>query len=367
MGIDLRERRKQIQVSEERVENMMSMIQERLERPPKQAAAARFSFDAKARTGKWRLAAAAAGPALCSALLVCVLGIGSPFGARAEAMTGERGAVSGRAVINMQGMSIFERQHNLQFTNSAPRAIGAPMPHVNLSARTQNVAGAQSAVLNSSSSGSTAPKFAAWQPAPAPRASSPPPATSFQAHDDDKRFIPPDVCGAVGPNHVMSVHNSNIRIQDRTGAILSTVTLDSFWLAVTGPGVFDPHVVYDPFNDRWIFTAVSGAMSDQSSVLLAVSQNNDPTGNWYLYRVDADPGNLAWADYPALGFNKDWIVVTVNMFPIGLIDQALRPFFGENIYVFSKTNLYAKGDGAFTLLQATSLKGLAMGPAVPSE
>src|SRR5260221_9688883 len=128
MGIDLRERRKQIQVSEERVENMMSMIQERLERPPKQAAAARFSFDAKARTGKWRLAAAAAGPPLFSALLVCVLGIGSPFGARAEAMTGERGAVLGRAGVNIQGMSIFERENNLQFTKNGPQTDGAPQP-----------------------------------------------------------------------------------------------------------------------------------------------------------------------------------------------------------------------------------------------
>ena len=31
--------------------------------------------------------------------------------------------------------------------------------------------------------------------------------------------------------------------------------------------------------------------------------------------MDADPDNIHWADYPWLGFNKDWVVVTVNLFP----------------------------------------------------
>src|SRR5207302_7029296 len=94
------------------------------------------------------------------------------------------------------------------------------------------------------------------------------------------------------------------------------------------------------------------------------TQTGDPTGNWNLYRVDADASNLAWADYPSVGFNKDWIVVTVNMFAIGLVDQFIHPYFGENIFVFSKTNLYAKGDGRYTLLQDTSLKGFTMTPAI---
>ncbi len=340
----------------------MSIIQERPGRPSFEAVASRPSFEDKMKPTRalgfrWPL-------------LLAVLALWTSLAAQAQPVEGQRGAVSGRAVINMQGMSLLERQHNLAWTNRPVRALGAPMPRAYLIAQTQNVQAAQSlapqAISGSPSSPKSAGPKAAASPSPAAplAALSPSPATSFQAQDDDNRFIPPDVGGAVGPNHVMSVHNNNVRVQDRTGNILSTVTLDSFWLAVTGPGVFDPHVVYDPFNDRWIFSAASGSFTDQSSVLLGVSQSSDPLGNWNLYRVDADPGNLAWADYDTVGFNKDWIVVTVNMFAIGLLDQFIHPYFGANMYVFSKTNLYAKGDGAFTLFQDTSLKGFTMVPAV---
>ena len=81
-----------------------------------------------------------------------------------------------------------------------------------------------------------------------------------------------------------------------------------------------------------------------------------------FYRIDTDPSNLAWADYPSTGFNKDWIVVTLNMFAINPIDQFLHPYFGENIYVFSKTNLYANGSGEHTLLKDESLKGFTLVP-----
>src|SRR5207244_1963433 len=89
---------------------------------------------------------------------------------------------------------------------------------------------------------------------------------------------------------------------------------------------------------------------------------SDPTGNWYLFSIDADPANVAWADYPSIGFNKDWIVVTVNMFPLSTI--ALQTYYGEKLFVFSKTNLYANGSGQFTLLKDESLKGFTLVPAI---
>jgi len=161
----------------------------------------------------------------------------------------------------------------------------------------------------------------------------------------------------------MTTLNSQVRVQDRRGTNISTVGFTTFWKAVGNPAfVSDPHLVYDPFNDRWIFSAIAEPFTDKSSVLLAVSQNGDPTGNWYLFRVDADPSNVGWADYDTLGFNKDWIVVSVNMFPISFL--SLSSYIGENIYVFSKTNLYANGSGQFTLFQDNSGVGFTMVPAV---
>jgi hypothetical protein len=37
------------------------------------------------------------------------------------------------------------------------------------------------------------------------------------------------------------------------------------------------------------------------------------TGAWNFFKVDADPANVNWADFPKLGLNRNWIVVTANM------------------------------------------------------
>src|SRR6266853_2340300 len=229
--------------------------------------------------------------------------------ASAQQISGQPGAVSARAVVSLTGMAVFEQIHGL--TNRTQRAVPAPWPGGRNDAPTQQV-GAASSPTAPSASARPGPLGA---PAPAAAISaavqSPPPAANFQGLLDDTSAFPPDTHGAVGPNHVMTTLNSQIRIQDRRGTNISTVGFTTFWKAVGNPVVVsDPHLVYDPFNGRWIFCAIAEPRTDKSSVLLAVSQNGDPTGNWYLFRVDADPSNVGWADYPSLGFNKDWIVVT---------------------------------------------------------
>ena len=54
------------------------------------------------------------------------------------------------------------------------------------------------------------------------------------------------------------------------------------------------------------------------SILIGISQTNDPGGSYFLFRVPArivtDAANLNFADFPMLGFNKNWVVVSINMF-----------------------------------------------------
>jgi hypothetical protein len=189
---------------------------------------------------------------------------------------------------------------------------------------------------------------------------SPAPSASFLASDDSGR-IPPDTHGAVGLNHLMVVHNGRVRIQDRAGNSVSTVTLVGFWSSLPNApaDVFDPKVLYDPYANRWMLTACADRRSANSSVMMGVSQTSDPTGNWNLYRVDADATDLLWADYPSIGFNKDWIVVHMNMFPV--VDGTGS--FRSHLYVFNKANLYAGGQGLYTLIEAPNLGGT-MVPAI---
>jgi len=87
-------------------------------------------------------------------------------------------------------------------------------------------------------------------------------------------------------------------------------------------GVFDPRVQYDPYNGRWIMAAASNGQSSSASILVGISNTSDPQGTFTLYRfvVGCAAGDAGcdsggeWADFPMLGFNKNWVVVGWNQF-----------------------------------------------------
>src|SRR5882762_7037053 len=148
---------------------------------------------------------------------------------------------------------------------------------------------------------------------------SPAPSQSFMGLDDipmaDSSYIiiPPDCGGAVGPTKLMSGLNNNYRIFNKSdGSVISTVGTATFW-APSGEtallSLTDPRTLYDPYNDRWIVemqTVSSGA----GDILGGVSQTSDPSGNWFLYRFAVG----ATIDFPIVGFNKNWITVSINRY-----------------------------------------------------
>ena len=163
------------------------------------------------------------------------------------------------------------------------------------------------------------------------------PNIDFNAIDDAGNVIPPDVGGQIGPNHVMTTLNgTGVRISSRTGTVISTVTLNAFFATVGTPSTFDPKVMYDPFNNRWIVVACGNAVSANSALLVGISANNDPTGSWQLYSLDVDGTNATWFDYPSIGFNKDWVVIGGNMFTV-----ASNSFSTGKVFIYKKADLYA--------------------------
>ncbi len=162
-----------------------------------------------------------------------------------------------------------------------------------------------------------------------PAIPSPAPSSSFLAQDDVAAggffFIPPDTNGAVGLDKLFSNTNSNYRVADKaTGAAASTVPMETFWAPTTATGLFDPQIQYDPYNNRWIVVATSNAQTANSSIVVGLSDTADPGGTYHLYRfiVGCAAGavgcnaNGEWADFPMLGFNKNWVAISVNMFSI---------------------------------------------------
>ncbi len=167
---------------------------------------------------------------------------------------------------------------------------------------------------------------------------SPAPDDTFQSTYSSGSAIPPDTHGAVDSQYAVTAINTSIHIQDRVGNNIYNVGLDGFWSAIlpSGTGAFDPRVHYDRYSRRWILVtdAVNGTGFTSSTLLIGVSATNDPTGVWHLYSVPVDPTNAAWLDFPNVGYNQKWIVVTGNMFP-----NVSGGASGAVIYVFDYANL----------------------------
>ena len=268
---------------------------------------------------------------LCSALFLALLGaaVGTPPQTGGQVVTGTPGVAIERVDVNFQELAAREAAAATPWQE--PREVHAPLP-----------AGLGEKVPDGVITGEERPSQGA---AEGVVGESPAPAASFLANEDNGTVIPPDTHGAAGPNHLMVTVNSQVRIQNKTGTALSSMSLNAFWASLNNPSTFDPRVFYDSFNSRWITTAVANSRSASSAVLIGVSKTNDPTGAWSLYRVTADTAGTTWADYPTLGYNKNWIVVQVNMFT-----NSTNSFVRSQIFAFNKADLYAGGAGAFTRL-----------------
>ncbi|MCU1235878.1 MAG: hypothetical protein JWP63_3845, partial [Candidatus Solibacter sp.] len=162
--------------------------------------------------------------------------------------------------------------------------------------------------------------------------------SGFLGLADNFTAIPPDTQGAVGPNHIVTMLNTQVLIQSRSGVTLPNfpVTLNAFWSPLGKfSDTFDPRIFYDSAAQRWIAcSAVNGGVSS-SALLLATTQTADPTGKWNYYKITVGATNQ-WGDFPTLGFNANWVVVSLNMFQI----RGSGNYIDTNIYVFSKADLY---------------------------
>ncbi len=189
---------------------------------------------------------------------------------------------------------------------------------------------------------------------------SPAPKNSFSALIDDGTSIPPDTQGAVSPTQLIVAANTQVRVQTRSGSQLGIYSLDSFFGSVDGgSGVFDPVIQYDPYAQRFVFVAADDAETGNSALLVSASQGSDANGSYWAYRIDADATGTYWADRPQLGFNKDWIVVQMNLFKVS--DGS----FGHSVvYVLPKAGVYAGSNINYSLFNLDASFG---GGQVPAQ
>lgn len=186
--------------------------------------------------------------------------------------------------------------------------------------------------------------------------------------------IPPDVGGTVGTDNLMAVANNKYRILSKSGVEISKLDAQVFWQGTTGYaggatqpyGAGDPHVQFDAFANRWIMVAQTN-LNNLSSVLVGVSQTSNPAGNWNRYLFRADPSGVAGFDFPLVGYNADWIVISGNMFPV-----AGGSATNSQLYIFNKADMYAGaaislGTNAQLIQTAINTTGGWISPVTPND
>lgn len=150
-------------------------------------------------------------------------------------------------------------------------------------------------------------------------AASPDPATTIPGLEGDATASPPDTHGAVGTAHLVEVVADGVRISSKDGTVLAGSSLRGWWRTFDPSivDVVDPVVVWEPFGRRFVMAACVDPGRREAGVVLAVSKTSDPTGGWWMVRVDADAGGDREVRSTRLGFSGDWISVATDRDVIG--------------------------------------------------
>jgi hypothetical protein len=164
--------------------------------------------------------------------------------------------------------------------------------------------------------------------------------------DSPLACLPPDVTASASPNFVMEEVNTAAKIWTTAGAPVKFFTLTNFYTAPSGAGCYlsDPQVYFDNETHRWftsILSVTCGALNTQqpnvaSQIYLAVSQTDDPSGNWFEYVVP-NPLALNLADQPFIGMNDKVVVISANQFPYQAL--AVNAYTGAYFWVLDKLAL----------------------------
>jgi len=155
---------------------------------------------------------------------------------------------------------------------------------------------------------------------------------NWQGIEDTSR--PSDAHLAVGAAHIGVMVNTELAFYRKDGTVVVGPTdLAAFFSGnPAGNDLFDPKIIYDVHENRFVMLAINGRRLAQTYWAIAISQTSNPEDSWWVYYLrsdidgSADTGN--WADYPGLGYDSGDTTVSLTT--------------GGGLYVTS--NMYTAGD-----------------------
>ena len=139
---------------------------------------------------------------------------------------------------------------------------------------------------------------------------------------------------------VVSTINTHMLVTNTVGFWLGSYKLETFYSSLGGsPIFFDPRIIYDPEQDRFITVLINGNDCETSRIVLAFSKTNNPRGEWNLYAIDGclnDDGTFA--DYPMIAITKTELFLTYNA--VHSDSSWQTGFYGTQIHQINKLNGY---------------------------
>lgn len=179
--------------------------------------------------------------------------------------------------------------------------------------------------------------------------------------------IPCDNHLAMKGDDIVSSGNFYMAVHKPNGQLTQKFTLDQFAQAagVTNQP-FDPRLAYDTDNDRYVFTFLAGNNSNNTDIVVAFSQTNDPTGNWNIYGLPGNPNGLdQWTDYPMISLTNDHLYLTINLLQDGQTWQA--GFIETIIWQMDKNTGYDGTDLGVTRIDGITFGGQNIRNLCPAE
>ncbi len=197
------------------------------------------------------------------------------------------------------------------------------------------------------------------------------PATDAINYEQDSNLnngaqVPPDNAASVGPNHVVIAVNTAIEWYTKTDRVQQhSESLNDFFADTNPSDLFDPRVVYDPYDHRYVVIAdeQSTSPSNINYIHLAVSMTDDPNDGWYFQRIQTKTtidGKETWLDFPGLAVSDEAIYITGNMFDFNNIYVASRLWILDkglyngsdtsSVAIFDVSTEAGLSDQAFTLI-----------------
>ncbi len=191
--------------------------------------------------------------------------------------------------------------------------------------------------------------------------------TSFDGADFDvsagqncgQYFVPPNPSAAAGTQQLVDVVSSVVEFFDKDGSRTFIAPLRSFFAGLSPHSApFDARVVYDAFSNRFVIASLdktdtsTGDPYNSSRILLAVSDDGDPAGTWYLTAIDAltpVDGVDRWADSIGLALDNQAIYITANLFQFGECDPPCVSYGGSRLWIVGQDPFYSGGEASVSV------------------